>query len=56
MRADIKSSSGNPIGIPLRYGRIELVDYATELLPYEMFPYQPGETFKFKAPETNVKG
>ncbi|MGA9997720.1 MAG: putative metal-binding motif-containing protein [Pyrinomonadaceae bacterium] len=52
---EVKASDGHEIGFPLRYGRIELVDYTTPIQPEDV-PIKPGETYIFKIPEQKAQG
>ncbi len=52
---DVKSVNGNPVGFPLRYGRMALVDYTTPLQSDDV-GIQPGETYTFKTSERHLKG
>jgi len=52
---DVKSVNGNPVGFPLRYGRMALVDYTTPLQSDDV-GIQPGETYTFKISERHLKG
>ncbi len=45
---DVKMENGDQIGFPLRYGRPEMVDVNIRATPEDR-PFQPGETYKFKA-------
>src|SRR4030095_4395923 len=47
--------SGRPLGFPLRYGRIQFVDFNTVPLPEDV-PIQPGETYTFSIDEKYQRG
>jgi hypothetical protein len=48
-------SNGAPVGIPLRYGRLNFIDHHIVPLPTDI-PIQPGETHTFSIPESDRKG
>jgi hypothetical protein len=50
---DVLSPHGYPMGFPLRYGRMELIDY-DEPLRAEDTPILPGESYVFKILERNL--
>ncbi|OLE51728.1 MAG: hypothetical protein AUG51_21480 [Acidobacteria bacterium 13_1_20CM_3_53_8] len=52
---EIISTAGHETGFPLRYGRIELVDFSTQIQPDDV-PIQPGESYVFKLPVDRVRG
>ena len=52
---DVKSIIGSPVGFPLRYGRMALIDYTQPLQPDDV-GIQPGETYTFKISERHLKG
>jgi hypothetical protein len=51
----IKASTGNEIAFPLRYGRVELGTIENKAEPDDV-PIKPGETYIFKAYDSNVLG
>lgn len=51
---DVLSPDDSPIGFPLRYGRAELVHFGEPLRP-EDTPIQPGESYVFKIPESDME-
>jgi hypothetical protein len=51
----IKASTGNEIAFPLRYGRVELGSIENKAEPDDI-PIKPGETYVFKAYDSNVLG
>ncbi|HKP39273.1 MAG TPA: hypothetical protein VJT71_20615 [Pyrinomonadaceae bacterium] len=52
---EINSGNGAPVGIPLRYGRMNFIEQKTVPIPTDV-PIQPGETFVFTIPERDRKG
>jgi hypothetical protein len=51
----INGLMGNRVGFWLYYGRTELTDFSTPVLPGDV-PLQPGEKYIFKIPESSAKG
>jgi hypothetical protein len=51
----IISENGRVIGVPLRYGRIEFVQFNTLAQPTDL-PIAPGQVFTFTIPENFQKG
>jgi hypothetical protein len=52
---EIRDAQGNAFGFPLKYGRIELVDYETPLEPTDV-PIKPGESYIYKVDLGEIKG
>ena len=52
---EINSGNGAPVGIPLRYGRMNFIEQKTVPLPTDV-PIQPGETYVFTIPDSDRKG
>jgi hypothetical protein len=52
---DIKSSAGPNVGFPLRYGRIEFVNFTTPVEPDDV-PIKPGATHIFKISANSATG
>jgi hypothetical protein len=51
---EIISPHGEPMGFPLRYGRMDLISFQ-EPIRSDDLPIQPGESFTFKIPEENLQ-
>ena len=51
---EVISEEGHPIGFPLHYGRAELFDFR-EPMRSDDVPLQPGESYVFRIPETNLQ-
>ena len=47
---DVLNSSGQPMIFPLRYGRMDLIDFSEPVRPEDV-PLRPGESHVFKTPE-----
>jgi hypothetical protein len=52
---DVLSARGNPLGFPLRYGRIDLIEIGTPIRPDDV-PLQSGEVHVLKIPEKDLEG
>lgn len=52
---DVRSPQGDPIGFPLRYGRIDLLQF-DKPLRREDVPLQPGESYLFKIDNRSLEG
>jgi hypothetical protein len=52
---EIKSENNYTVGVPLRYGRMDFVDFDTRPMPADV-PINPGETITFTIPEMDQKG
>lgn len=52
---DVLSARGNPLGFPLRYGRIDLIEIGTPIRPDDV-PLQPGEVHVLKISEKDLEG
>ena len=52
---EVISENGMNVGIPLRYGRSEFIDFKTLALPDDI-PIQPGEKYIYKVPEKDQRG
>jgi hypothetical protein len=52
---EIKSENNRTIGVPLRYGRMDFVDFDIRPIPTDV-PLKPGETFIFTIPEQDQIG
>jgi hypothetical protein len=52
---EVIAEDGHKVGIPLRYGRIEFIDFDTVPLPSDM-PIPAGATHIFTIPENNQRG
>jgi hypothetical protein len=52
---EVISESGKRIGVVLRYGRMDFVDFDTRPIPADV-PILPGETITLKIPEMDQKG
>jgi len=50
-----KGLLGSKVGFWLSYGRAELIDFSAPLKPDDK-PFQPGEKYTFKIPESSAKG
>ena len=52
---EVTAYTGDPMGFPLRYGNMELIDVKKRPEP-EDIPIKPGESYVFKLSEREVKG
>jgi len=52
---EILAEDGHSVAIPLRYGRVDFVDFDTMAMPSDQ-PIPPGETLTFTIPEGNQRG
>jgi hypothetical protein len=52
---DVLSRDGKPIGFPLRYGRLDLIQFDKPLRPDDV-PIQPGGVHIFKVDERSLEG
>lgn len=52
---EVRAPNGNVYGIPLHYGRGDLIQVSTQLRPEDL-PIKPGETYAFKIPNHDVEG
>lgn len=52
---EIISGSGHPVGVPLRYGRMDFIHFNTLATTNDM-PIGPGTTYTFKIPEEDQSG